>query len=281
MITPEKDHFVDELRGLLPGGLRDRARLHFCGPAGTDAVEAALKLAQVVTGRRGTIAFTGAYHGMTAGAAAVSGGNRVRSILPTDGIPVVRLPFPHPYRCPFQVGGPAADRLSITMLEHMLDDPSGGTGEPAALIVEVIQGEGGVVPASDQWLQEIRRVATERGIVLIFDEVQTGLGRTGTMWACERAEVTPDILVMSKAVGGGLPLALIAYPAELDLWLPGDHTGTFRGNVLAMVAGTITMRTIVEQGLVARAEILGERLRAGLGSFAVTHPVLGDIRDED
>ncbi len=278
LITPDKDAFTGELLAVLPGELRDAARVHFCGPAGTDAVEAALKLARIATGRSGVVAFTGAYHGMTAGAAAVSGSARVRAAGGSEHHAVARLPYPYDYRCPFGVGAPLSARLSANLLAAVLDDPGSGMARPAAVIVEVVQGEGGVVPAPDEWLRAVRRITAERGIVLIVDEVQTGVGRTGTFWACERAGVTPDVLVASKAIGGGLPLAVIAYRPELDAWRAGDHTGTFRGNTLAMVAGRVTMRLVAEQRLAERATTLGATLLDGLRAIAGRHPMIGDVR---
>jgi len=280
MITPQKDAFTTELVSRLPGELRDRARVHFCGPAGTDAVEAALKLAQVATGRRGVVAFTGAYHGMTLGAVAVSGSTRVRGTVPTEGINVTRLPFPYPYRCPFGVGGHQSSELSARLLETMLTDPSSGAAHPAAVILEVVQGEGGVIPAPVEWVRRVREITAAQGVLLIVDEVQTGVGRTGHFWACDGAGVTPDILVSSKAVGGGLPLAIIAYRPELDVWLPGDHTGTFRGNTLAMVAGSVTLRLVAEQRLAQRAHDLGRRLRSGLLALAARYPAIGQVRGQ-
>ncbi|MFH8371462.1 diaminobutyrate--2-oxoglutarate transaminase family protein [Streptomyces sp. NPDC018031] len=278
LITPQKDAFTTELLARLPGELCQDARVHFCGPAGTDAVEAALKLAREATGRRGVVAFTGAYHGMTLGAASVSGPEGLRSGGPAEAQPVTRLPFPYGYRCPFGVGEERAGELSARLLESLITDPCSGVGRPAAVILEVVQGEGGVVAGPDGWLREVRRITARHEVPLIVDEVQTGVGRTGHFWACERAGVTPDILVAAKAVGGGLPLALIAYRPELDVWAPGAHTGTFRGNTLAMVAGEITLRTVAEQGLAGRAAEVGERLRRGLRELAAEWPEFGDVR---
>ncbi|MCS0635393.1 diaminobutyrate--2-oxoglutarate transaminase family protein [Streptomyces sp. LP05-1] len=279
LITPQKDAFSGALLGLLPGELRENARLHFCGPAGTDAVEAALKLARHATGRRGVVAFTGAYHGMTLGAAAVSGPVRMSGAAGPDAVPVTRLPYPYGLRCPFGTGdAERSGELSARLLESLVTDPGSGVGRPAAVVLEVVQGEGGVIEGPDGWLREIRRITAEHGIVLIVDEVQTGVGRTGHFWACERAGVTPDILVTSKAVGGGQPLALIAYRPELDTWPAGHHTGTFRGNTLAMVAGLVTLRAVAERQLAERALKLGERLRRGLREIAAGHPEFGQVR---
>ncbi|RLV10422.1 aspartate aminotransferase family protein [Streptomyces griseocarneus] len=282
MITPQKDSFSEELLKRLPGTLRENAKLHFCSPAGTDAVEAALKLARNTTGRQGVFAFTGAYHGMTLGASSVSGPGRMRrgpaAFGPAEAQPVTRLPYPYGYRSPFGVGAEHTGELSARLMESYITDPSSGVGKPAAVILEVVQGEGGVVPGPDAWLREVRRITAEHGILLIVDEVQTGIGRTGDFWACERAGVTPDILVTSKAVGGGLPLALIAYRPDLDTWQPGDHTGTFRGNTLAMVAGEITLRTVAEEQLAERAAKLGERIRGGLRALAADHPQIAEVR---
>ncbi|WP_035739693.1 diaminobutyrate--2-oxoglutarate transaminase family protein [Parafrankia elaeagni] len=277
LATPEKDAFTEELVATLPVGLREDPRLLFCGPTGADAVEAALKLAQTVTGRQTVLAFTGAYHGMTAGALAVTGKVAVKEPLPAAGA-VARLPFPYPYRCPFGVGGPASAEISARFVERLLDDPCGGITSPAAMILEVVQGEGGVVPAPDTWLRAMREVTRRRGILLIVDEVQTGVGRTGRFWACERAGVVPDMLVMSKAIGGGLPLAVVAYRAELDTWAPGAHAGTFRGNQLAMAAGRATLRLVRAQELSERAAVVGDRLLAGLAQLGRGTAIVGDVR---
>jgi diaminobutyrate-2-oxoglutarate transaminase len=146
------------------------------------------------------------------------------------------------------------------------------------MIVEPVQGEGGVVPAPDRWLRELRRVTAERGIPLVADEVQTGAGRTGTFWGVDRSGVVPDVIVASKAIGGSLPLAVIVYDEDLDVWPPGAHTGTFRGNQLAMAAGAATLREIRAAGLAAHADAVGTRLTAQLRDLRREHPSFGDVR---
>ncbi|WP_371503461.1 diaminobutyrate--2-oxoglutarate transaminase family protein [Kitasatospora sp. NBC_00374] len=276
LATAEKDDFTTALFASLPPAFAAGARVHFCGPAGTDAVEAALKLMQTATGRRGALAFTGAYHGMTAGALAVTGSVAVKSPLPGGG-EVTRLPYPYPYRCPFGVGERGAE-LSAAYTGRLLDDPSGGVVPPAAMILEAVQGEGGVVPAPDGWLREMRRITAERGIPLIVDEVQTGVGRTGAMWAVEHSGIMPDAMVLSKAIGGSLPLAVVVYREQYDGWEPGAHTGTFRGNTLAMAAGAATLRYVEANGLVARAELVGARITARLDGLKARVPAVGDVR---
>lgn len=270
LATPVKDAFTTELFANLPAGLASDARIQFCGPAGTDAVEAALKLVRTATGRTGLLAFTGAYHGMTAGALDASGG--------APDVRVTRLPYPQDYRCPFGVGGAEGARLGARWTENLLDDPKGGVPAPAAMIVEPVQGEGGVNPSPDAWLRRMREITAARGIPLIADEVQTGVGRTGAFWGVDHAGVVPDVMVLSKAIGGSLPLAVIVYRAELDVWTPGAHAGTFRGNQLAMAAGTATLAYVRRNGLAERAAVVGERMLATLRDLAAAHPCIGDVR---
>ncbi|MFF3285528.1 diaminobutyrate--2-oxoglutarate transaminase family protein [Streptomyces sp. NPDC003023] len=270
LATPVKDAFTTELFATLPPALADDARIQFCGPAGTDAVEAALKLVRTATGRSGLLAFTGAYHGMTAGALEASGGA-------TDGR-VTRLPFPHDYRCPFGIGGERGAELAARWTESLLDDPKSGVPLPAGMIVEPVQGEGGVIPAPDEWLRRMRRLTASRSIALIADEVQTGVGRTGTFWGVEHSGVVPDVMVLSKAIGGSLPLAVIVYRSELDVWKSGAHAGTFRGNQLAMAAGAATLAHVRENRLAERAATLGARMLASLQGLAAAHPCVGDVR---
>ncbi|PJE96828.1 aspartate aminotransferase family protein [Streptomyces carminius] len=278
LATPEKDEFTDALFATLPPAFADKARIHFCGPAGTDAVEAALKLLQTATGRHGLLAFTGAYHGMTAGALAVSGGVAAKRPVPGTAADVTRLPYPYSYRCPFGVGGERGARLSAAYTERLLDDPNGGVVPPAAMILEAVQGEGGAVPAPDDWLREMRRITAEREIPLVVDEVQTGVGRTGAFWAIEHSGIVPDAMVMSKAIGGSLPLAVVVYHEDYDGWLPGAHTGTFRGNTLAMAAGTATLRYVAREGLARRAAAVGARLTDRLTALRAELPAIGDVR---
>jgi diaminobutyrate-2-oxoglutarate transaminase len=149
---------------------------------------------------------------------------------------------------------------------------------PSAVIVEPVQGEGGVIPAPDGWLRSLSALAAEHGMPLIADEVQTGLGRTGELWGVDHAGVVPDIMVLSKAIGGGLPLAVIVYRAEYDVWEEGAHTGTFRGHQLAMAAGTATMRFVAENSLAERSRKLGDKLRAEFVEAMAELPAIGDVR---
>ncbi|MFD5510185.1 diaminobutyrate--2-oxoglutarate transaminase family protein [Streptomyces sp. NPDC127051] len=270
LATPVKDAFTTELFACLPPALAADARIQFCGPAGTDAVEAALKLVRTATGRSGLLAFTGAYHGMTAGALGASGG--------APDVRVTRLPFPQDFRCPFGVGGPEGARLGARWTESLLDDPKGGVPSPAAMIVEPVQGEGGVFPAPDAWLRRMREITEARGIPLIADEVQTGVGRTGAFWGVDHAGVVPDVMVLSKAIGGSLPLAVIVYRSGLDVWAPGAHAGTFRGNQLAMAAGAATLAYVRKNRLAERAGALGERMLTALRDLASANPCIGDVR---
>ncbi|WP_084162298.1 diaminobutyrate--2-oxoglutarate transaminase [Methylocaldum szegediense] len=278
LTTPIKDCFVEELFSTLPKEFANHARIQFCGPSGADAVEAAIKLVKTATGRRSILAFHGAYHGMTHGALGLTG--ELGPKLAVSGLmaDVHFLPFPYAYRCPFNLGGEAGWRASLHYIERLLDDSNSGIASPAAMILEAVQGEGGVIPAPDEWLWEIRRITRERGIPLIVDEVQTGVGRTGTMYAFEHAAILPDVLVLSKAVGGGLPLSVVVYHESFDCWQPGAHAGTFRGNQLAMAAGTATLQFVKDNRLHVHAATMGERLMGHLRQLQQDFLCLGDVR---
>ncbi|WP_161913559.1 diaminobutyrate--2-oxoglutarate transaminase [Methylosinus sp. C49] len=276
--TPLKDRFTRELFDSLPEKFADDFKIQFCGPSGADAVEAALKLVKTATGRRGVASFHGAYHGMTHAALGVSGEPTPRRAVGGLGGEVQFLPYPSDYRCPFGLGGEAGAAMGARYIETLLDDPNSGVLPPAGMILEVVQGEGGVNPAPDDWLRRIRDITKRRGIPLIFDEVQTGLGRTGRIYACEHADVTPDVLVLSKAIGGGLPLSVVVYHRDLDIWKAGAHAGTFRGNQLAFASGAATIRHILRERLDLNAAKMGHRLRQGLEAIADDACFIGDVR---
>ena len=277
LTTPVKDLFVETLFKALPPSFA-QARIQFCGPTGADAIEAAIKLAKIATGRKGVFCFSGGYHGMTHGALSLMG-NLGPKQLPGSLMPDVQvLPYPYDYRCPFSIGGEAGIDAGLSYIEQLLSDPESGVPLPAAVVVEVVQGEGGVIPAPTRWLQGLRKLTQAHGVVLIVDEVQSGIGRTGRMFAFEHADITPDVVVISKAVGGGRPLAVVVYQPELDLWKPGSHAGTFRGNQLAMAAGTAALNFIEEQGLVANAERMGDYLMTRLRQLQRDFPCIGDVR---
>lgn len=276
LATPAKHAFVEELFATLPASMRDNSKILFCGPSGSDAVEAAIKLARHYTQRSPLMSFHGGYHGMTAGALSAMGNLNPKAGLLAQGTHF--LPFPYRFRCPFGTDGEHTDRLSIEYIRTVLSDPESGVPKPAAMVVEVIQGEGGCIAASAEWLRAVREITRELVILLIIDEVQTGLGRTGNLFAIEHSGITPDILVLSKAIGGGYPISVIVYAEHLDTWGPGMHAGTFRGNQVAMVAGAATMRHIKEHDLVGNATRRGEQLHSGLEDIARQFPFIGDVR---
>lgn len=204
--------------------------LQFTGPTGTNAVESAFKVARKVTGRTNIVSFTNGFHGVSVGALAATGNRYLRggAAMPLGGVSVM------PYDG-YLPGG--AD--SIEYLETMLDDPSSGLDLPAAVVVECIQGEGGLKAASSEWLQRLADVCKRFDVLLIVDDIQAGCGRSGQFFSFEQAGITPDIVTLSKSLSGmGLPMALCMMRRELDVWKPGEHNGTFRGNNHAFVTAT-------------------------------------------
>lgn len=277
LTTPLKDRFSECLLSLLPIQRHDYC-LQFCGPSGADAVEAAIKLAKTYTGRSSIISFSGAYHGMTHGALAVTGNLAPKTAVPGLMSNVQFLPYPHEYRCPLGVGGKAAERALSYYFEQMLNDVESGVCKPAAVILEAIQGEGGVNPAPIEWLQSIRRVTEQHGILLIVDEVQTGFARTGDMFAYQYANIEPDIVVMSKAVGGGLPLAVLGIKRQFDAWQAGAHTGTFRGNQLAMATGLTTLQYLQQHDIAGKTRQQGVWLKQQLMQLQQQFACIGQVR---
>ncbi|MFD1623308.1 diaminobutyrate--2-oxoglutarate transaminase [Azospirillum griseum] len=278
LTTPVKDRFVEDLFAALPPGFARHARIQFCGPTGADGIEAAIKLARTATGRRTVVGFAGGYHGMTQGTLAIMGNLEPKRPLGGGTGDAHMLPYPYDARCPFGLGGEAGVDAGLAMIEQLLTDPESGVVTPAAMVVEVVQGEGGVIPAPIRWLQGLRRLTRAHGVPLVIDEVQTGLGRTGHLFAFERAGIEPDILVLSKAIGGGLPLSVVVYREDLDVWSPGAHAGTFRGNQLAMAAGTATLRRIRADRLDEHAAAMGARLTGHLRALQAEQPCVGDVR---
>lgn len=253
MYTVAKREFLGRLREIVlqPRGLN--YKVQFCGPTGTDAVEASLKLARKVTGRQGMVSFAGAYHGMSSGSLAVTGSRLARI---GAGVPLLHTTF-----LPYEEG-PAGTFNSVDYLNAMLGDPSSGVGVPAAVIVEPLQMEGGIYPASHRWLRQLRATTERHGILLICDEIQSGCGRTGTFFCFEQANIVPDIVTISKSISGyGLPLSLALFRPELDVWEPGEHTGTFRGNQLAFIAASASLDLWEQPEFNLRREASARRLR--------------------
>jgi len=277
LTSPAKSLFMDALLDALPAPFSQNCALQFCGPTGADAVEAAIKLAKIVTGRENICSFYGGYHGMTHGALALTGNLSAKAHVSNLMPGVHFLPYPYAFRSPFLHNSDITEQ-SLHFIRSQLADPESGITLPAAIIVEPIQGEGGVIPAPIAWLKGLRALCDEFNIVLIFDEVQSGFGRTGKMFAFEHADIQPDILIMSKALGGGLPLAMIAFDKSLDAWTPGQHTGTFRGNQLAMVAGTVSLDIIKRDNLLENVNTLGAWIKKELHTLQQNIPEIGEVR---
>lgn len=233
MATSAKREFMERVDAIIlrPRGLT--YKFQFPGPTGANAVEAALKLARKVTGRRSIISFTNSFHGVTLGALAVTGNRYYRD---AAGLPLAGAVF-MPYD-----GYWGANNDTSDYLDWVLADASSGIDLPAAIILETVQGEGGIRPASRDWLRSIERLCKKYGVLLIVDDIQAGCGRTGGFFSFEFAELAPDMVLLSKSLSGfGLPLSLLLLKPELDVWGPGEHSGTFRGNNLALMTATAAL----------------------------------------
>nr|WP_271672913.1 diaminobutyrate--2-oxoglutarate transaminase [Bradyrhizobium sp. CCBAU 51627] len=259
MATPAKLEFMETFNSLILRRRDLQYRFQFTGPTGANAIEAAIKLSRKVTGRQNIISFTNGYHGMSLGAIAASGNRYYRT---ASGVSLSGVTF-MPYDGYL---GPDVD--SAEYLQKLLKDESSGLDRPAAILLETVQGEGGINVARKEWLQSIQTIATNAGALLIVDDIQMGCGRTGEFFSFEFAELSPDIVVLSKSLSGyGLPLSMLLIKEECDAWQPGEHTGTFRGNNLALVSATAALDLywqddIFSQGVQRTGEAMRHRLEA-------------------
>ena len=250
--TTAKAAFLEEFTTKILKPRRLAHKVQFTGPTGTNAVETTLKLARKVTGRSGIFAFMGGFHGHSFGSLAATSNRYHRSGAGTALTGTTFLPFPR---------GTAGEIDTLAYLRTVLSDTHSGVDLPAGIIVETVQAEGGVVVAPTTWLQELRMICDDYDILLIVDEVQTGCGRTGPFFSFERADIVPDLVAVSKSISGfGLPMALTLIRPEYDIWEPGEHTGTFRGNQLAFVTATTALSIFTDQKLEARTSANGKTI---------------------
>jgi diaminobutyrate-2-oxoglutarate transaminase len=263
--TGAKQEFLERFEGIVlePRGMDHRVQ--FTGPTGANAMEAALKLARKVTGRQNVVAFTRGFHGLSAGVLAATGNSALRGGPVNSLSGVTRLPYD-------DYLGEGVDTADL--LAEMLADPSSGLDAPAAVVLETVQGEGGLNAASPGWLRRVAALAREYGALLVIDDIQAGVGRTGSFFSSEQAQIVPDLIALSKSLSGfGLPMSVLLIRPEYDVWEPGEHTGTFRGNAHAFVTASValekfwTTEELVED-VARRSTLLGD----GLGEIAARIP---------
>jgi len=273
---PTRKVLVEELMSLLP---KDLTRVFFGGPTGSDAVESAVKLAKFNTRRVPLVAYEGSYHGMTTAALSLcSGAPFKEDFLPL--LPEVHfLPYAYCYRCAFEMKPETCDVFCARYLDHKLSDPHSGIAKPAAVIVEAVQGEGGSIAPPDAFLPAVREICNWHGVLLIVDEIQAGFCRTGKMFSCEHTGVVPDIMTMSKALGGiGFPISAIAFREKLNILPRGKHIGTFRGNAVAYAAGAAALKFMVRTNLADHAARVGGIMLALLKEIEKDSRIVGEAR---
>jgi 4-aminobutyrate aminotransferase len=270
--------FAKKLDEITP--VRSPTRTHFAN-SGTEAVETALKLAMHVTGREKFIAFFNSFHGRTLGSLSLTS-SRVaqRKGFKRQALDVVHVPYPNVFRHPFtgeQSDAATVSRASLEWIEERLFKTTTPPEEVAGIVVEVVQGEGGYVPAPTEFLQGLRRICDEHGIMLIVDEVQSGMGRTGKMFASEHHGLEPDIICIAKGIGSGLPIGATVARADLMNWKPGAHASTFGGNPVCIAAALKTIE-LLERELVANSASVGAYLEQGLRKLMQKYDCIGDVR---
>ena len=255
-------------------------RTHFAN-SGTEAVETALKLAMHATGRQKFIAFFNSFHGRTLGSLSLTSSKIAQRIgFKRSVLDVTHVPFPNAFRHPFtggQTDEATVSRACLDWIEQRLFKTTTPPEEVAAIVVEVVQGEGGYVPAPREFLHGLRRICDEHGIMLIVDEVQSGMGRTGKMFASDHYDLKPDIMCLAKGIASGIPMGACIARADLMDWKPGAHASTFGGNPVALAAALKTIE-LLEGGLVANSAEVGAYLKAGLERLKQKHDCIGDVR---
>jgi 4-aminobutyrate aminotransferase len=266
---------AEELAAITPirGGVRS-----FFGNSGTEAVEACLKLSRYTTGRQNIIAFLGAFHGRTMGALSLTASKAIQRRGFGPMMPgVYHAPYPDRYRPPIGSTPETCAAVCVDFIEQELFTHLVSPDEVAAVVVEPIQGEGGYVVAPDEFLQRLRELTMKHGILLVVDEVQSGMGRSGKMFAIEHTGVEPDMMAIAKGIASGLPLGVAVARAGLMAWPPGAHASTFGGNPVSCAAALATIK-LLKDSIVANAADVGAHMMSGLKALADAHPLIGDVR---
>ncbi len=266
---------AEKLDEIAPGDVPRRVSF---GNSGAEAVEGAIKLARYATGRDKIIAFFGSFHGRTMGALSLTSRKAVQRAKFGPLIPgVIHAPYPYCYRCPY---GQTPDSCAVECVKHIEDtllQTIAPAEETAAIVVEPVQGEGGYVVPPQKFFDELARVARKNGILLVFDEVQSGMGRTGKMWAADHFNVVPDILTVAKGIASGMPLGATVARADLMTWPPGAHASTFGGNPVSCAAALVTIE-LLQQGLVENAARMGAYLMGRMRQWPARFSMVGDVR---
>src|SRR5438132_5120950 len=274
-LMPELAEKLDEI---VP--VKRPTRTHFAN-SGTEAVETALKLAMHATGREKFISFFGSFHGRTLGSLSLTSSKIAQRLgFKRQALDVVHVPYPNEYRNPFRdedCGNGGAGQGALNWIENRLFKTTTPPEEVAGIVVEVVQGEGGYVPAPKNFMQGLRRICDEHGIMLIVDEVQSGMGRTGKMFASDHYDLKADIVCIAKGIASGLPLGACVSRADLMDWKPGAHASTFGGNPVAIAAALKTIE-LLEHELVANSAEVGAYLKSGLEKLKDKHDCIGDVR---
>jgi 4-aminobutyrate aminotransferase len=272
---PQLSQLAQKLTEITPGSFDKKV---YFGNSGTEAIEAALKLARYASGRKNFIAFYGAFHGRTYGSLSLTASKSIqrRGFGPfLEG--VSHVPYPYCYRCPVRPSGDGCDPACIRVIEEQLFKTVLSPEEVAAIVFEPIQGEGGYVVPPPEFFEELQRLSKTYGILLIADEVQSGMGRTGKMFAVEHFGLEPDIVVIAKGIASGLPLSAMVASAKLMNWPAGSHASTFGGNPVSCAAALETI-SLLEEELIRNAAEVGRYLVSALWQLAQRHPAIGDVR---
>jgi 4-aminobutyrate aminotransferase-like enzyme len=271
-------NFLETLASTLPGSLKNNVKVMFTVTGG-DACEAACALSRHVTKKRTIVVFGGAYHGVAGDIVGATANHHYRDYAALSSQNYYHLPYPYSYRFPINVKSEDVSKAVVDQLEYLIKDPYSGAGAVGGVMVEPVQGEGGYIVPPDDFLPMLREVTEKHSVPLIVDEIQTGVGRTGRIWASEYSGISPDIVCISKSIGGGIPTSMIAYNKEYDRDLPpGFHLGTYRGNPVALAAGDAILRHLKSSDLLERVRTEGSRIKKRFEEFAEDFPAIGEVR---
>jgi diaminobutyrate-2-oxoglutarate transaminase len=277
--TENKMSAIQKILKNLPAQYRNQYKVSFGGPTGSDAIEAAIKLAKIKTGRENIIAFSGGYHGMTSGALALTSNVGFRKKLPSLIANVHFVPYSYCYRCAFKQNPETCGLDCVDYLKNILEDSHSGIAKPAAILVEPIQGEGGNIVPKQGYLEALVKLAHAHDVLVIFDEIQSGFFRSGEFLACMNTGAMPDIITISKGLGGvGFPISALIYHKDVEAWGPGAHIGTFRGNQVSLAAANGAFDFVERHEVTEHVRIISAYLMKGLENLKTDCKYIGEVR---